>query len=352
MAAFGGHPGGLHAAGSATHHHDMATDVGGSRWRVVVVAQTGVDGTDRPGGPEVLGDTDEAVDAWSYEVGATGGESQGQVGVRQELATHGDQVGAAVHQDPFAVVGTDAAHGNDGNVHGGLHGACQILVLAFQPWKWPVGETRAPGGGGVGGHVDGIGSGSDGHSGVAGGQFRGDAVGHGVVPTIQPDQNREIRSAPVADCRDDLDEEAGPAIGGSAVSVGAAVPGWRQERRQQVSVAGVHLHAVQSGGLDTLRGVGEPFDHLVERLGRGLLVCGHLPAGQGRHSHELVHGRVDHDLRDVHLRNRQARDQRGPTLGGVHAGDPSVVVHLDDHPGAMGMDSVGQSSQPVDHAIV
>ena len=117
-------------------------------------------------------------------------------------------------------------------------------------------------------------------------------------------------------------------------------------------MAGMDLHAVHSGGLDTGRGVGEPFDHLVQCLGGGLLVRGHPAAGQRRHSHELLHGRVDHDLGNVHLRDRQAGDQRGPTLSGVHAGDPSVVVHLDHHPGAMGVDCVGQSSQPLDDAVV
>ena len=105
-------------------------------------------------------------------------------------------------------------------------------------------------------------------------------------------------------------------------------------------MAGVDLQAVEASGLDANSGVGELPYNVRQVLNRGLGVGGHLAAGEGRHGHQLVHGRVGHDRHRVGVGKREAGHQAGSVLGRVHPRDAAVVVGLDDQLRTVGVDGL------------
>ena len=206
VAPFGGHPGRLHAPRSAPDHHHVAGWGSGRRLGPTLVAQLSVHRAHRSRRPEVLGYANKAVDARAHQVGATLGQPVREVRVGQQLAAHGDQIGAPVGQDPLTVVGPDAPDGDDRDVHGGLHRPGQLLVLARTPRQWPFGKSRAASDRRVGGDVDGVGTGGGGPSGVPGREVGRDPALEGVIPTVEADQDGEAGTTTRSDSLHDLDQ--------------------------------------------------------------------------------------------------------------------------------------------------
>ena len=117
-------------------------------------------------------------------------------------------------------------------------------------------------------------------------------------------------------------------------------------------MGGVDLDAVAAGRLDACGGVGEVGHDDGQLLDGGLGVGRHLAAGQRRHAKQLVHRGVGHHPSGVRRRWRDRGDQGRPALGHVDAGGLAVVAGLDDQPGPVGVDGLGQPAQAGDHAVV
>ncbi|MNQ08174.1 hypothetical protein D3C85_209670 [compost metagenome] len=262
MAALCRDPRGFHAGRTTADHHHMARRGGWADDDVRLVSGARVDRALDPLVDEDLADADVAVDARADIRGAVFDQLVGQLGVGQQLATHGDEVAAALGDGGVADVRFDAANGDHRDVdflpdrRGPVEEARRLLD------QRRLGEGHALGDRGVGGHADRVGAGSGGHHRHGLGVLQGDAAGGAQLVGIQAQPHREVGADARAHRGQHFQQQARAVLQRAAVLVVALVVIGGEEAGDDVVVRGMDLHAVEAGALGAFGCGGEPLDHL------------------------------------------------------------------------------------------
>ena len=192
---------------------------------------------------EDVADAAVLVDARPDVADPAVGQLVGQVGVGEQLAAHGDEVGPPVGQHPLGVLGLEATERDDRDVDPGPHGR---RVLA----QGPDGVGRV-GVGGSGRDV-GAGVGGDVHRVDARGQRELDgaqlvverlAVGLVVLDGVDADPERVLGAQSGAHGPQHLAEQAGPVLDAATPPVATNVERRGQELVERVAVPRVQLDA-------------------------------------------------------------------------------------------------------------
>ena len=328
VSAFGGHASGLQAGGpGADHHHSL--DPGGTRrGQFALLAGAGIDRTVHR---EALFHCVDAVftrNALADPMRLTGPQFARQVGVGQQRASHGDEIGAPIGQDPFGsgrVVNTaDDDHRHVDHLLDRRRGADIDLIAVVggvdHPGDEPVDHAAAdvervdPGGDEFGCHPGGFVNRTP-----AGDAFvAGDAQRDGQrVADLGANRGQRVQHHP---------HPAARRVALIVVGTPIALRG-KERAQQHVAVCGVQLDAVVAGlGGPPRRGL-EQVEHFAELLLADL--GGRTPGEVGR-NHRGPQRRHTEDLRPE------------PVGTGVHdlGLDLRAVFVHDLHQCAMGIDRV------------
>ena len=156
-------------------------------------------------------------------VDPTGGELGGQVGIGQQLAAHGHEVGLAVGEQLLGLVGLVAAVGDDRHVDDGADPSGVLRERAGPVGCVGVGGTGARVGIGVGGEVHRGGPGVDRPPDDLALLLEGLRVGFDVLDGVDAHPHREVGAGPCPDGADHLEQHPGPVLERAAPAVVARV---------------------------------------------------------------------------------------------------------------------------------
>ncbi|CAB4920719.1 unannotated protein [freshwater metagenome] len=133
----------LHTGWTASNNNDVSSLHRGRKRSFVVMTQLSVHRTDRCPVPEVLSDTDKAIDAGSNSLWGTGEQLCGDFRIGEKLSTHRYEIAVAVLQMSLSSIGEDASHSNHRNRNGQLHDCGETHILIGLPRKWAVRKANA-----------------------------------------------------------------------------------------------------------------------------------------------------------------------------------------------------------------